>query len=312
MLGRTLDPIISLRGYNYPWGNVLPAMRDTDVNIINLETTLTKSDLKRKKTFNFKASPDKVTSLTNAKITVANLANNHILDFSTEGLLETVDTLDRAGITHVGAGKNRKEAVAPVIINKKGVAVGVLGFTDNEPEWKAGSGPGTRYMDIENEEEYRNLLDSIRHLRTKCDIVVVSVHWGPNMRERPSNQFIALAHLMSENGAHVIHGHSAHILQGIEYFNRTLILYDTGDFVDDYAVDAYLRNDLSAFFILNVDKSGLLNLRILPTRIRQYQVNEATNADRIWVLNRIQQLSSAFDTHIDAEGNLDLRSVVSQ
>lgn len=304
MLGRTLDKIISERGYEYPWGNIRPLMKTMDINIINLETTLTRSFRKVYKTFNFKASPDKIHSLTCANVTVANLANNHILDFHDDGLLETIQTLDRAGIKHVGAGRNIKEATSPVIIRKNNLRVGIFGITDNEPGWKADARPGTNYINIDREAELTPVLNAIEKLRKEADIVIVSVHWGPNMCEEPSPAFIHFAHLMSQHGAHVIHGHSAHILQGVEAYRNSIILYDTGDFVDDYAVDPDLRNDLSAFFILSMNKSGLQGIRMVPTRISEYQVNEAGREDRDRVISRMQYLSSAFHTHIDEDGKV--------
>ena len=96
MIGRTVDTIISQYGYRYVWGNVLALLQSTDINVINLETTLTNSTKMVDKTFNFKATPDKVKCLLDAHVTVANLANNHILDFSEKGLTETIQTLKKA------------------------------------------------------------------------------------------------------------------------------------------------------------------------------------------------------------------------
>jgi len=133
MIGRGVNIAISDKGYTYPWGNVLPLLKNTDINIINLEAALTNSTKKILKTFNFKASPDKIKTLTEASITVANLANNHVLDFSEEGLMETLQTLNMAGIKYEGAGMNEKEAARPVILTAKNITIGILGFTDNEP-----------------------------------------------------------------------------------------------------------------------------------------------------------------------------------
>lgn len=307
MLGRTLDPVMNARGYDYPWGNMLAVMRDTDMNIINLETTFTISNDRAEKTFNFKAAPDKITSLQHAHISVANLANNHVLDFGAEGLLETTRTLRHAGIPYVGAGQDIAEASQPVVIAKNNIRVGVLGITDNEPEWKATDRPGTHYVDPENREEHLALFHAVAALRKEADIVIVSIHWGPNMREKPTQHFVEFAHRLSQHGAQVIHGHSAHILQGIELYNKSLILYDTGDFVDDYRVDDGLRNDLAAFFILEAEQEGLLDLTIMPTRIHQYQVNKAGPEDHAWIMNRIRRLSEDLGTHIPGEGRIHLK-----
>lgn len=308
MLGRTLDLIVSRNGYDFPWGNVLPLLQGNDFNIINLEAALTYSSNQVEKTFNFKASPEKVKSLLNAKVTVANLANNHVLDFGVEGLLETIATLDKAGIKHIGAGKNIGDALAPIILRKNNIVLGFLGVTDNEPDWLAGSSPGVNYIDISIKKERTIILRAIETLKKQCDILIVSIHWGPNMREKPTQEFITFAHEMVDYGANVIHGHSAHILQGIEQYKNSLILYDTGDFIDDYVIDPDLRNDLSALFILQVYKSGVGKIKLHPVRIAEYQVNLAKGEDYDWVINRVDYLSSAFNTKLNREGEIVLDS----
>ncbi len=311
MLGRTLDLILARNDYDFPWGNVLPLLRENDFNIINLETALTYSSNRVNKTFNFKTSPDNVKSLLSANVTVANLANNHVLDFGEEGLLETLSTLDKAGIRHVGAGKNIGDALAPIILRKNNIVLGVLGVTDNEPGWLAGSSPGVNYINVSVQRERAIILRAIESLKKQCEILIVSIHWGPNMREKPAREFISFAHEMVDYGANVIHGHSAHILQGIERYKNNLILYDTGDFIDDYVIDPELRNDLSALFILQAYKSSIGKIKLHPVRIAEYQVNLAMGEDYDWVINRVGHLSSAFDTKLDEKAEIVLDAKVS-
>lgn len=312
MIGRTLDKVIDEHGYEYPWGTVLPLMRNVDANIINLETTLTKSNRKVYKTYNFKATPDKVHSLLHANVSVANLANNHILDFATEGMLETIRTLDDANIKHTGAGLNYVEAGQPVFITRKGIRIGVLGMTDNEPEWRANGVPGIHYVNLDDLQEKNRALKIIEKTKREADVVVVSIHWGPNMRVRPSSLFVQFAHAMINSGATLVHGHSSHILQGIEHYKNGLILYDTGDFVDDYVFDSRLRNDLSAYFIVKANAQGILELRILPVHISNCQVNLARGQEYKQTLERIQFLSRAFNTTIQDDGVLSLNVEIEQ
>ena len=308
MIGRTVDPVISLEGYLYVWGDVLPVMRSTDVNIINLETTLTTSNKKVPKVFNFKAAPDKVKSLTEARITVANLANNHILDYSEEGMTETIETLKKAGILYAGAGMNNDEAAKPVILEKKKFRIGLLGFTDNEPGWEAGTEKGgVNYINVSNENHRQRALDAIKKLGKQADIVIVSLHWGPNMREAPSKTFVAFAHEMIEHGADIIHGHSAHIFQAIEVYKSKLILYDTGDFVDDYKVNPVLKNDHSFFYKVEISSEGIENLKLIPVQISNYQVNLAEKESYEWSMKGVQQLSSPYGTVISNNGEVKIK-----
>ena len=305
MLGRTVNEKISETNYEYPWGDMLPLLKEMDINIINLENALTESTHKVSKVFNFKADPDKVQCLTEANVTIANIANNHILDFSEEGMLETIQVLDKNGIKHTGAGANAEKGSNPALVERNNVSVAVLGLTDNEPGWRAGQQkPGTNYIDILNETDTNKILEIIKNLAAQTDILAISIHWGPNMNERPQQYFIDFAHEMIHNGADIIHGHSAHIFQGIEIYQNKPILYDTGDFLDDYMVDPIVRNDRSFFFIVKADETGIKELKLVPTLISNYQVNKAKNADYKWAIRRMQQLSSEFDTAISDAGDV--------
>ncbi len=305
MIGRGVNASISNKGYAYPWGNLLPLLNSTDINIINLEAALTHSDNRVFKRFNFKADPDKINTLTAASITAVNLANNHILDFSEEGLVETLQTLDRSDIKYVGAGMNSKEAEKPLILSVKNLKIGMLGFTDNEARWKAdASNSGINYIDITIKEDREKALTDIAELRKYSDIVIVSIHWGPNMKAEPDKHFIDFAHAMIDHGADVIHGHSAHNFQGIEVYSHKLILYDTGDFVDDYAVDPILKNDHSFFFKVTVSKQKIENVELIPVLISNCQVNLATDKDYIWCIERMQSLSSKFGTKVTDTGEV--------
>lgn len=305
MIGRGVDTAISRHGYAYAWGDLLPLIKSMDATIINLETTLTNGNRKVEKTFNFKASPDKIHTLTEAGITAVNLANNHILDYSEEGLSDTIRELQKAGIKYTGAGMNMEEACKPAILVCQNIRIGLLGFTDNEPGWQAGKTKcGVNYIDIRYSHDRERALEAIRELKEETDFVIISLHWGPNMNERPNRQFIEFAHLMISRGADIIHGHSAHIFQGIEVYRNKLILYDTGDFVDDYVVDPFLKNDHSFFFIIELVKNRIYRLRLVPVLISHYQVNQAVKKESEWSLQRMQQLSSEFGTTITETGEV--------
>jgi poly-gamma-glutamate synthesis protein (capsule biosynthesis protein) len=299
MVGRLVNEQLESVPPAYIWGNMLPILKSTDLNLINLEAALTNSFEEVPKTFNFKASPHKVRSLSEASIDVVNLANNHVLDYSEKGLLETLKTLDDAAIKHVGVGKNISEASKPVIIKRKGIRVGILSCTDNEPTWVATSNrPGTRYLSAK---EFHLIKGDIEALRPQVDLLILSIHWGPNMKERPSKSFIAFAHDAINAGVDVFHGHSAHIFQGVEIYQKKIILYDTGDFIDDYYVDPFLRNDRSFFFIIEANQTGLLSLRLIPVLISNFQVNRATGSDAVESLERMKQLSREFQTQFSVE-----------
>lgn len=294
MIGRGVDNAIEQVGYDYPFAPLEPLLRNTDLNIINLETTLTTSSSAVAKVFNFKASPDRVEILRRAHITIANIANNHILDFDKQGMFDTIQTLDNAGICHTGAGNNAKAAQAACIFVRDNVRIGVIGATDNEPTWAAtATSAGTNYFNVQHPEP---LINQIKKLRKTVDIIIVSLHWGPNMREYPDASYIACAHALIDAGADIIHGHSAHVIQGFQWYQQKLILYDTGDFVDDYAIDPALRNDLSCLFIVSIEKNRIEQLQLIPTVIKDMQVHRATGAESDAIFSLVRHRCALFPT----------------
>jgi poly-gamma-glutamate capsule biosynthesis protein CapA/YwtB (metallophosphatase superfamily) len=300
MIGRLVEEVLDQNSDPaYVWGNLLPELHSSDLNLINLEAALTTSVTEVPKVFNFKAKPQRVEVLQQANIQVANLANNHSLDYGVEGLLETLEVLKRANIHAVGAGDDIDSAKASVILNIKDIKIGILGFTDNEPSWMASkSSPGTNYIRID-EEGLQALSAEIEKLRSKVNLIILTIHWGPNMRERPPTYFKSFAHQAIEGGVDIFHGHSAHIFQGIEIYKDKLIIYDSGDLVDDYYVDPNLRNDCSFYFTVQVSKQGIESVTLLPILISNCQVNLSTGIDRERTIRRMQLLSEELSTRFE-------------
>ena len=299
MLGRLVDVVIAHKGYRYPWGNMRDLLHKNTINIINLETTLTRSTQKVPKVFNFKARPEAACVLQEGAVTVANVANNHILDFGITGMQDTLGALKKAGIYSMGAGITQAAAQRPVIIEKNGIKFGFLGFTDNEPTWAAGSHkPGINYVKVG---DIQTIQEQVKKLRPYVDYIILSIHWGPNMRQRPTQEFIDFAHKIIDAGVDIIHGHSAHVFQAVEIYKNRVIFYDTGDFIDDYAVDSKLRNDQSFLFTVTLDKNTSKKVNLIPVIISNMQVNRATGTQAHEILQKMRDLSAEHATQVTPE-----------
>lgn len=304
MLGRQVNSMIKKLPPTHAWGTVLPLLHKTDFLIGNLETTFTTGSTRVPKVFNFKADPALAKALKAGHFTVVNLANNHSLDFSRLGFFETLKTLDRLKIEHVGAGKNVSEARKIAVIERPPYRIGVLGVTDNEPTWAASAKkPGTHYRDTASVAAQDRLCLFIKKQKKaqKLDLLILSIHWGPNMRLEPDENFVAFAHKLVDAGVDILHGHSAHVLQGVEAYKNGLILYDTGDFVDDYAIDPILRNDIGALFLVSYADKKITKLEIVPTLISNYQVNLAMGSDFEFIAKRLTEQSLKFGTMLKLE-----------
>jgi poly-gamma-glutamate synthesis protein (capsule biosynthesis protein) len=304
MLGRLVNEAIGRTGLTSPWGGMLPVLRDADLVLVNLECALTAErqrwhDHGRYKAFYFRSEPHHVGALLEAGVDLAVLANNHVMDFGVSGMGETIRVLDRVGIAHVGAGADLREARACARLRAGDLRVGVIAFADHPDEWAAGEGtPGISFVSI-GPGSLAVVAAAIEDARRDSDLVVASFHWGPNMRARPSDEFREFARAVVDAGADVFWGHSAHVVQGVEVRDGRVICYDTGDFIDDYAVDEVLRNDLSALVLLRVVDRRIACLELVPVRIDRMHVDPARGEDRARFAAAFAAYSGEFDTTVD-------------
>jgi poly-gamma-glutamate synthesis protein (capsule biosynthesis protein) len=284
---------------------VLPLLDAADLRIINLECAITEHKqpwTHTPKVFHFRADPSAIEVLRAARVDGCSLANNHTLDFEEQGLLDTLKHLEAAGIRYAGAGRNREEAAQPALLEARpdhSSRVALLAFTDNEPPFAAGPDrPGTNYLPVSLEPEVLARVEAgvtTAH-EAGADIVVFSNHWGPNMVQRPPDLFRRFARAVVDRGADIYYGHSAHIFQGVEIYRGKPILYDTGDFIDDYAVDPKLRNDWSFLFRVSFEEGEFRRLELFPVTLHYSWVESAAGADREAILDRMEGLSGEMGT----------------
>ncbi|MBV9454175.1 MAG: CapA family protein [Rubrobacter sp.] len=306
MLGRGVNETLRTERPEQLWGNVLPLLDTADLRIINLECAITNHKqpwTRTPKVFHFRADPYAVEVLRAAHVDGCSLANNHTLDFEEQGLLETLIHLEAAGISSAGAGRSREEAVQPALLETRTEhirnRVALLAFTDNEPPFAAGTDrPGTNYLPVSLElTVLARVEDAITTAREAgADIVVFSNHWGPNMVQRPPDLFRRFARAVLDRGADIYYGHSAHIFQGVEIYNGKPILYDTGDFIDDYAIDPKLRNDWSFLFRISLEEGELRRLELFPVILHYARVESAAGAEREAIFDRMERLSREMGT----------------
>ncbi|MCA1688306.1 MAG: CapA family protein [Actinobacteria bacterium] len=302
MLGRGVNETLHAARPEEPWGDALPLLRSADLRITNLECAVTEHRRpwsRTPKVFHFRADPLAVEILRAARVDACSLANNHTLDFEEQGLLDTLAYLEAAGIRYAGAGRDLEEAARPVLL-EGGVAL--VAFTDNEPPFAAGPAkPGTNYLPVSLEPGVlRRVEEAVGAARDAgAKTVVFSNHWGPNMVERPREIFRRFARAVVDRGADVYYGHSAHVFQGVEIYRGKPILYDTGDFIDDYAVDPKLRNDRSFLFYVSVEGGDLGSLELFPVVLPYARVELARGSEREAILDRMVSLSAEMGTAFD-------------
>lgn len=306
-------PIPKNAGFAYIWGDALGEMERSrcDLRIINLETSITKSDDYWKfKGIHYRMNPDNAGCLSAAGIDFCALANNHVLDWGYGGLRETLETLDEAGIRYAGAGLSLSEAERPAVFlvgDKSRVLVFSFGVvTSGIPAgWSASRDrSGVFVLRDLSDSSLERIKKSIGKTRKEGDIVIVSIHWGGNWGYTIPAEQVRFAHaLIDQAGVDIVHGHSSHHVKGIEVYNGRPVLYGCGDFLNDYegirGQERY-RGDLSLMYFADVDPSTgeLGGLRMVPTQVRRFRVTKPDKKDVLWLLDVLNREGRRFGTSV--------------
>lgn len=316
MLGRLVNEVLENEPSEYPWGNTLPILHSADWRLCNLECVISdRGDpwSAYPKAFHFRSAAKNIAALKAAGINAVSLANNHVLDYGFDAMFQMLKILDQAGIIHSGAGTNAEQAWRLATAVVQGKTIGLLAFTDNEPEWEAAAEwPGVFYVPIDlNDSRAKNLLSTIRKYKKAVGFLIVSAHWGSNWGYEPPREHVAFARAMVDAGADLIFGHSSHVFRGIECYRGHPILYGAGNFVDDYAVDRIERNDQSFIYVMEIEDGVLRGMRLYPTLIRRCRASRAEGIVARSITDKMKTLCAALGTSSDwnqAQGCLEVES----
>ncbi len=317
-------PIQQPVSYSYIWGDALEELERMapDLRIINLETSVTESNNYWKtKSIHYRMHPENISCITAAKIDYCSLANNHILDWGYSGLIETLETLKKVNIKSAGAGRNITEAETPAVMEVEGkgrVIVFSYGLkTSGIPlNWAASENkPGVNLLKKLSDKTVRDIKEKVNEVKQQGDIVVVSIHWGSNWGyDIPPYQTEFAHKLVDDAAVDVIHGHSSHHVKGIEVYKNKLIIYGSGDFLNDYeGIDGYedFRGDLALMYFVSMDPSTgeLVRLQMTPTQIKRFKVNRASRADALWLRDTLNTGGKKFGTRVklNNDNNLTLQ-----
>ena len=308
---------------SWPWGDSLAVLEGVapDVRVINLETAVSGSDdFAAGKAVHYRMSPDNLTGVLAADPDVCVLANNHVLDFGTRGLEETLDVLNSAGLRTAGAGRDVDEARRPAAVPLEGggrVLVFAWGMASSgiPAEWDAAGGmPGVAFLPELSSAAVGTVVDRIAEHRRDDDLVVVSIHWGSNWGYEVPRSQVRFAHALIDEGVDVVHGHSSHHPRPLEVYRDRLILYGCGDFINDYegiAGREDYRADLRLLYLVSLARStgAFLGAQMIPMRTRRMQLRHASRTDLDWLRGRLDRVCSPFGVRIDGErrGGLTVR-----
>jgi poly-gamma-glutamate synthesis protein (capsule biosynthesis protein) len=279
---------------------VRAALGQADLVVLNLECCISERGRPWDapgKPFFFRAPPRAVELLALLGTDCVTLANNHAMDYGFDALADTLNLLADAGIATVGAGTDLERARRPTILATGGLRVAVVGVTDHPADFAAGPDrPGVAFADL-----VRRMPDWLPEAirAAGAGVVLVTPHWGPNMTSEPVGHVRRAAAALVDAGATLVAGHSAHLPHGV----AGPVLYDLGDFLDDYRVDPRLRNDLGLLFLVTLDTGGPVRLEALPLKLDFCHTRLATGTEAAWMRRRFRSACAALGTTVDEEAD---------
>ena len=273
------ENVYAQNGAAWFFSGVYDLFADDDMTLVNFEGTLTESDDKKQKKYNFKGPAEYTDILTLGSVEAANLANNHIVDYGEQGEIDTIANLENAGIVVSGNGKLG-------IFEKNGVKVGMTGYC------------------FPYKDEKKDISKDVKALREAgCQIVVASFHWGSEYMEDFTREQRMIGRRAIEAGADIVVGHHPHIVQGIESYEDTYILYSLGNLVFGGNVDPDDRDACAVRLTFNVyeDRCDAPQMTIGPLRLTElsdgtdYRPVVAQGEDAERIVKRILKRSHKMD-----------------
>ena len=289
-----LEEKLLLEGPSVILGDTIDVFKNADFVFGNLEGPVSDSGQRHNLPPPYPAlrmNPKSISFLKEGGFDIVSLANNHMLDYGGEALLDTLERLDDAGILHFGAGKNEDEACAPIIANIKGIRIGFVGFHEGGAVAESDR-PGACLFNK------KNAISAIRKLRKRVDIVVVSFHFGFDYFTCPSPYHIRLCRRFIDEGADLILGHHPHVPQAVEKYKNGLIAYSLGNFAFYLGNDPPKKADEGFILKVNVTRSGIGKYEIIPYELdKDLALKLLEGSELKEKIREYQKLSDALKDH---------------
>ena len=265
--------------YSYFLSDAKKYFENDDLTIVNFEGTLSEQGKRQSKQFAFRGKPEYVNILTSSSVEAANLANNHSRDYGDVSYDDTIATLEKEGIACFNGTKT-------ALVEKNGVNIGLVGIYALTDSGKKQLEPAMEAIKSQNP-----------------DIIIVSFHWGAEKAKAPNSTQKKLAYQAVDLGADLVIGHHPHVLQGIEKYNGTYILYSLGNFC--FGGNKNMSDKDTAMFrqSFTIDADGNLldddAVEIIPfsasssTNRNDYHPTPATGEQRERIIKKLTDYSTA-------------------
>lgn len=250
--------------FRFPFQYVSSTLSAADLTIGNLEHPVSDRGRNQGSEYSLRAKPEAIGGLADAGFDIVSLANNHIWDWGTDALSDTLSRLDGVQIDHVGAGMNETAANAPVFKEVNGNRFAFLSWTDLYPEGleAQGDGPGvSRFREDE-------AVARVRELAFGYDVVAVLFHWGDEYQTRANETQQRIGRTLIDAGADLVIGHHPHVVQEVERYGEGWIAYSLGNFIFDQGFSEETTRGLA--LRVTVTDGRVMSVEELPTRMNAH------------------------------------------
>lgn len=214
-----------------PFAEFDSLLRDADITVCNLECTVADHGSPADKPYTFLARPQCLPVLARY-FTAVSVANNHALDYGQSAFLQELELLRQSRLAFFGGGRNGTEARRPLILERNGRRVALLGYNDMVPRsFAAGKHrPGVAWL-VE-----ADVLADVREIRRsgRADVVIPYLHWGEELESGPTPAQQAFARRLIDAGADAVVGGHPHVTQTVDFYHGHPVIYSLGNFVFDY------------------------------------------------------------------------------
>ncbi len=234
-----------------------------DIRVGNLECVVaTNGSAEPDKPYAFRAHP-RVLKVLKRHFDAVSLANNHSGDFGAAAFTQMLGLLERSGIGQFGGGIDLARAHEPLIIERRGLRIALLGYNEFLPRsFEADADrPGIAWS--EDEQVQRDIARA-RSVH-RADLVFPFMHWGWEDEPLASDRQRRLARLMIDAGADAVIGGHPHVTQDIEFHRGRPIFYSLGNFV--FNGFTHIDNNTGWLLRLEVDRDGVAAWRTIVARI---------------------------------------------
>ena len=280
MMGRYVEEVTDSHGFDYLFRYMKPYFNASDYVSGNYEHPALAKDVSKYEeadtAIRLNSYGNGVEAVKNAGFSVMTLANNHMMDFEEQGLVDTIDQFENADMDYVGVGSNITKAKENINYQDvKGVRVATLGFTDvygkdavakNNQAGLLNSNPDLLFEMIGNAKDAK---------KGNADLVVVNMHWGQEYATSATGRQTELAKAVIDAGADIIIGHHPHVVQSFDMYKDGIIFYSLGNFIFD---QGWTRTKDSAMVQYHLNENGQATIDVVPLLIKEATPRPATSS----------------------------------